>query len=180
MFVIAFTGYRIYEIQTKSIVLNYSSIELVGVAYEEASHNLAENGFTNLKLVPRNDVDSHNTEMLNTVYKIEIGHRDSFEQGLKIPYDTLIKISYHSPKLISMPRSSKEYKNEYYQRVYSELEDAGFMNIKTEPVKDLIFGLLNRENTIFQIIIDGKTEFDKNDVYPSDAEIELLYHTFMN
>lgn len=48
------------------------------------------------------------------------------------------------------------------------------MNIKTEPVKDLIFGLLNRENTIFQIIIDGKTEFDKNDVYPSDAEIELL------
>lgn len=54
------------------------------------------------------------------------------------------------------------------------------MNIKTEPVKDLIFGLLNRENTIFQIIIDGKTEFDKNDVYPSDAEIELLYHTFMN
>lgn len=61
-----------------------------------------------------------------------------------------------------------------------EVTYAGFMNIKTEPVKDLIFGLLNRENTIFQIIIDGKTEFDKNDVYPSDAEIELLYHTFMN
>lgn len=48
-----------------------------------------------------------------------------------------------------------------------EVTYAGFMNIKTEPVKDLIFGLLNRENTIFQIIIDGKTEFDKNDVYPS-------------
>lgn len=65
-----------------------------------------------------------------------------------------------------------------YRKALKKLKDAGFINITVEGKGDLIFGILDDENDIIEITVDGSPEFEKDTWYPMDVPIFISYHSF--
>ena len=65
-----------------------------------------------------------------------------------------------------------------YQEVVSKIEAAGFTNVKTEPIYDLITGLLTKDGSVEEIRVDGSAEYSPDKKYPKDIDIVVAYHTF--
>lgn len=87
-------------------------------------------------------------------------------------------ISSSNDNKLRVPAASYEYKGKNYQEVINDLQKAGFTNIETNVLYDLITGWLTKDGEVDQIEIEGDTTFRKNDTYPKDAKIVITYHTF--
>lgn len=79
---------------------------------------------------------------------------------------------------ISVGVSSSELAGENYTDVVSTLEKAGFTNIETEVLDDLITGWLTKDGEVEEVKIDGKTSFSSDSKFDADAKIVVVYHTF--
>jgi hypothetical protein len=77
-----------------------------------------------------------------------------------------------------MPLSAKELKGKNYQEVITRLKTAGFTNIKTEIMDDLIAGWLIKDGEVERVSVNGKTGFNSGSKFPMDAKIVVTYHTF--
>jgi hypothetical protein len=77
-----------------------------------------------------------------------------------------------------MPSASGDFKDENYQDVEDYLHDAGFTNVETRPLGDLITGWLNHPGEVLDVEIDGIAAFDKGDVFAKDVKIVVSYHSF--
>lgn len=75
--------------------------------------------------------------------------------------------------------SSKDAKKMICEDLVSELEEAGFVNISTVVIKDLIIGVLVQKGAVEEISINGDTEFSEDASYRPDAEIVITYHDYM-
>lgn len=79
---------------------------------------------------------------------------------------------------ISVPSSSSELKGKDYKDVINLLQTAGFRNIETEVLDDLIVGWLTKDGEVEKVSINGDTIFSSGIKYPDDANIVVTYHTF--
>lgn len=75
----------------------------------------------------------------------------------------------------SAPISSDDVRKKDYQELETLFKNAGFTNITTEPLYDIIFGI-TKEGETESISIDGKTEFKYGDVFNKDSEVSIVYH----
>ena len=57
------------------------------------------------------------------------------------------------------------------------LSNAGFTNISAKPISDLSYELLDRENIVESISVDGDTVFSQNSRYPKNCQIIISYHS---
>ena len=78
---------------------------------------------------------------------------------------------------ISLPISS-DLEDTNYQDVVSKLKDAGFTNVQTEVIDDLVFGWMIKDGQVEEVSVDGYTTFSADSKYPADVEIVVSYHTF--
>ncbi|MDR1483070.1 MAG: hypothetical protein LBI74_10640 [Synergistaceae bacterium] len=78
---------------------------------------------------------------------------------------------------IRMPKAAKELKGENYQDVITLLETAGFTNVKTEVLSDLVTGWLTKDGEVERVSVNGETDFSRGK-FPVDAKIVITYHTF--
>lgn len=79
---------------------------------------------------------------------------------------------------IKIPSSQSEYQGSNYKEVVSELKDAGFTNVDVDPIEDLIAGFLTKDGEVESVSVDGKTDYDSGDLYPTDIKVVVTYHTF--
>jgi len=77
-----------------------------------------------------------------------------------------------------VPASARDFGRENYQDVISQLEEAGFTNIRTEVLDNLMTGWITRDGSVNQVSIDGNTTFSSGRWFPTDAEVIVTYHTF--
>jgi hypothetical protein len=56
------------------------------------------------------------------------------------------------------------------------LKENGFNNYKTVPIKDICIGSNYSCGEVSQVIINGQTQINKNELIPYDAEIVVTYH----
>lgn len=82
-----------------------------------------------------------------------------------------------SDKEIKASSSASDYNYKNYSDVVSSLKNAGFTNIKIEPIYDMIFGFLVSEGEFKAVTIDGKSNFKKGDIFQSTAEVIITYHS---
>lgn len=76
---------------------------------------------------------------------------------------------------VAVPASASDYKYENYQDVQKDLEDAGFTNITTEILYDIVLGWTD-EGEVKSVSIDGRTDYEKGEVFNMDAPIVITYH----
>lgn len=79
---------------------------------------------------------------------------------------------------LNMPFSSNDLKGANYQEVIATLENAGFTNVQTKAIDDLVFGWLTKDGEIEEVSVDGYTTFSTDSRYAADIEIIVSYHTF--
>ena len=89
--------------------------------------------------------------------------------------DSSKKLSYSEA---AAPRSAKKCKNKNYKDIVEEFKEAGFTNIETKSLEDMIIGLLVSEDEIKTISIDDKDDFDEGDVFKKNAKIVISYHSY--
>lgn len=79
---------------------------------------------------------------------------------------------------ISVGVSSSELVGRNYEEVVSTLQNAGFTNIETEVLDDLIFGWLTEDGEVENVEIEGSTTFSSDSRFETSAKIVVVYHTF--
>lgn len=79
---------------------------------------------------------------------------------------------------ISMPSSSKDFEGTGYEKVVDDLAKAGFSNVESKALDDLITGWLTKEGSVETIAVNGDSLFTTDDSFPKDAEIVVSYHSF--
>lgn len=82
-----------------------------------------------------------------------------------------------SDNKINMPSSSKKFEGVDYQEVVAQLKDAGFTNIETEVLSDLLTGWTTKDGEVEKVSVNGDDLFSTDDKFPSDANIVVTYHT---
>lgn len=76
---------------------------------------------------------------------------------------------------IAVPVSSSDFEYDNYADVQKELEDAGFTNITTSILYDIVWGW-TEEGEVDSVSIDGKTNYDKGEVFSKDTPVVITYH----
>lgn len=80
-------------------------------------------------------------------------------------------------KQINVPESSSDLKGDNYQDVVKKLEDAGFTNIKTTKLGDLVTGWLTKEGEVETVEINSISSFNTDTDFPIDSAVIITYHT---
>lgn len=78
-------------------------------------------------------------------------------------------------KLIPVGIDSAECVGVQYREVEAELSVAGFTNIDCIGIADLDASGLDQEETIRFVTIDGRANFESDDRFPYDADVEVYY-----
>lgn len=76
------------------------------------------------------------------------------------------------------PSASSIQKGTHYEEVVDAFEAAGFTNIQTEGMEDLIVGWLTNDGDIAYVSVDGDKYFSPDTAFPKDVEVIIAYHTF--
>lgn len=90
----------------------------------------------------------------------------------------LLGAGSESGDTIAMPTSSSDLEGEDYNDVMTRLEAAGFAEIETTAIADLVTGWLTKDGEVDQVSVNGETEFEVGSRFPKDAKIVITYHTF--
>lgn len=79
--------------------------------------------------------------------------------------------------MIEVTASSDSFPGKNYHDVVQSFTDAGFTNVTTRPIEDLIFGFLIKDGAVDQVYINGQFEFQQGDKFSRDAAVVITYHT---
>lgn len=82
------------------------------------------------------------------------------------------------PNLIKVGHSSESLVGDDYESVISDLESAGFTNIKTVVLDDLVTGWITSDGETEEVEVAGEISFAADDKFLKDAEVTVTYHTF--
>ena len=77
-----------------------------------------------------------------------------------------------------MPISSKAAKKINYEELETQFLDAGFVNVRTEVIYDIITGWITKDGSVESVSINGDTDFSEYASYRPDVEVIITYHTF--
>lgn len=76
---------------------------------------------------------------------------------------------------VKLDVAASEYKHKNYEDVAAALKTLGFTNIKYEVLYDIVLGW-TYDGEVESVSIADKTDFNRGDVFPADAEIVITYH----
>lgn len=79
---------------------------------------------------------------------------------------------------VQPPFSSSQLDDANYQDVVAQFQEAGFTNVTTEPIPDLIIGWLTADGEVEEISIAGDTEFESGEHFDPAVAVIVRYHTF--
>ena len=169
-----------------------SSKDLLGEHYEDVVSILKEMGFANVNTAALDDLSNEILHKDGSVSKVSIGDMEKFSTGEIFDKSAVVVVSYHSLKPKSTPivepqpsdgqvrisTTPKNLKGKDRQEVLSMLQEMGFTNITQTPLGDLKKGWLHSEGEVKEISIAGTTKFSANDIFDSNVEITIFYHSF--
>lgn len=170
-------SYAYYEYQ-KLIPIGYEEEALVGLEYNKVVEMLENSGFTYVTTEEILDLSLDEESNANLVTDIRLDEKPTFDEDTKYAYDKHIVVVYHSLKLSNAPITSKEAKGTNYNDVMDKFKDAGFINVKTNIIYDIITGWLTEDGEVKSVTINGDEDFDTYDEYRPDAEVVITYHTY--
>ena len=79
---------------------------------------------------------------------------------------------------VKIPLSNDYLDGVSYEEALEQFNKAGFRNVETEKIEDLITGWLKKDGEIEKITVDGKSDFRKGAWVQKDAHVIIKYHTY--
>ncbi len=79
---------------------------------------------------------------------------------------------------VAIPESSSGFEGENYEDVVTRLETAGFTNIETEGLGDLITGFFHKDGDVKTVSVNGSTSYSSHQRFSPDAQIVIRYHSY--
>ena len=79
---------------------------------------------------------------------------------------------------LSVPIASSELATQNYESVVEQFKNAGFTNIKTTKMEDLITGWLTEDGSVEKVTINGQEDFESGEAFSNDVPIDIFYHTY--
>lgn len=76
---------------------------------------------------------------------------------------------------VKLDVAASEYKHKNYEDVAAALKTLGFTNIKYKVLYDIVLGWTD-DGEVESVSVADKTDFNRGDVFPADAEIVITYH----
>lgn len=89
-----------------------------------------------------------------------------------------IRVSITLSNDIAVPSSAENYRSVHYETVVKELQNAGFTNIRTEAIYDLIIGFFTSDGDVESVSIAGNSSFSQGQQFEQTAEVIITYHTW--
>jgi len=77
-----------------------------------------------------------------------------------------------------IPSANVLYEGEDYQGVVKKLEEAGFTDIETKALNDLLTGWLKKDGSVKEVEVDGRIDYSAGTWFPKDVKIIVSYHSF--
>ena len=172
-----FGSYAYYEHQ-KLIPMGYEEEVLVGLEYNKVVEMLESSGFTYITTEEISDLSLDEENNANLVTDIRLDEKPTFDENTKYAYDKHIVVVYHSLKLCNAPITSKEAKGINYSDAMDKFKDAGFVNVKTNVIYDIITGWVTDDGQVKSVTINCDEDFDTYEEFRPDAEVIITYHTY--
>ena len=169
-------GQAAYE--AKLIPAGIDSAECVGVQYREIEAELSVAGFTNVNCIGIADLDASGLDQEETIRFVTIDGKANFQADDRFPYDANVEVYYLMARQLHAPISSKDAAGMDAHVVEKKFTDAGFVNVRTEPLGDLYVGFAEKPDTVASIKIGGNESYSVNDDLRPDDEVVILYHSF--
>jgi len=180
------------------VVMPLSAKEIVGKDYKQIAQRLEDAGFTNVVLYPHADIkDGFNPlkKKEGEIQTVTINGSTDFKKNYSYDKDVLIRIIYHThvdetettvelgQGEIQLTFSAKDLKSENYKNVEKTLKDAGFTNITSKGLDDINpdakFKMLSaKDGEVKEVSIQNNKKFKEGEVFDSDAEIIISYHSY--
>lgn len=88
------------------------------------------------------------------------------------------KTTSQDSNVAKMPSAASDLEGKNYQDVVTQLQSAGFTNIETEPLGDLIIGWLYDEDGVEEVSCNGEIDFNEGDQFDKDVKIVVRYHSY--
>ena len=82
------------------------------------------------------------------------------------------------PVKVEVPLASKDVAEYDYKEAQKKFEHAGFKNVTVQKDEDLKIGLINHENQVKEITIDGDKKFSVGEKYDENVPVVITYHAF--
>ncbi len=161
----------------QTVTTNYSSNDYKKEHIFVAVSLLLKAGFVRIKAVPIKEATKRNKKQFFQIKSITIDGEVSFEKGKKFPKNSKVLIKYYLKKKIKMPYSKENLMNKNCHNVAEKMRDLGFVEVKLHPIKDLVWGILKKDESIESISI-GYCDIEKGKEYEYDKRIDIYYHTF--
>ena len=162
---------------------NSRKIELTQTDFEgkrqfEVYSILNEMGFKNIRSEAVYDISSKEEDLDGTIEKVTINDKEDYKNGDTFRADSEITLYYHVLEKVAIPVSNEDIINGInYENVEKVLEEAGFNNIKCEPIEDLTTDRIYEDGEVNGILINGEDFSQTNGYAAYDAEIIIKYHT---
>lgn len=174
---LCFVGLKI-SIYVNSIPVGTSSNDFIGQDYKTVVDKLEKQGYRYVLTNEDYDLTVEDISKEGTVKKVSIDNNSHFSKRKRYREDANIVVVYHVLERISFPVSSKEAKKYNYKELVQKVSKAGFVNIRTEAVYDLITGWIHDQGDVESILVNGDDKYDENSYYRPDADILIKYHMF--
>ena len=149
-------------------------------SYKELEGDFSSAGFENVSCVALNDLNEKLYKKDGIVSKITVNGSTAFQLNEWYEPDTEVIISYHSVNSelnkYAMPfESSDYYLNRNYEGVKTEMEEAGFKDIRISPSREKNKGDKSINN-VKQITIKNKDYFTYYDKFDETDVVTITYY----
>lgn len=178
-----------------------SSREAKGRNYEDIVTKFETAGFRNVYAEPMGDLIIGFLNKSGEVDEVTVGGKSDFKKDSRYAPDTYVIVKYHSfpsstestasveesseevladtsDGMTGVTISSDELKKLSVKEAVSVLEEAGFVNIRTQPLRDLVVGVIHKDGEIEEISIGGDISFKSSDRFRPDVKIIIRYHSY--
>ncbi len=199
----SFTACRERNYDDGLVSMPLSSDDMKDRQYEDIITKLGNAGFVNIHEEPMDDLIIGLLNKDGAVDEVTVDGKNNFRKNARYEPDAYIVVRYHSfsgngesnvsdesveseepviadtsDGMISIPVSSEDIKNLSVNSAVDILTDAGFVNVKVQPLGDLIVGIVYSDGEIMEVSVDGDIEFKKGDRYIPGAKIIIRYHSY--
>ncbi len=189
------------EINDGKAAMPMSAQEMENLNYEDVVTKLHIAGFTNVCSEPMNDLLIGLFNKDGEVEDVSVNGEKGFKKDQRFDINTYIIVRYHSfpgskeasesvkpdeeqvyadtsDGMTEIPICSDDIKELTVEKVEDILTQAGFINIKKEPLGDLVIGLFHSEGEIKEVTIGGDLKYSKGDRFYPDVKIVIRYHSY--